>query len=434
MNYRLDRRAAATPSSSALAPGARHRRTRVRVDRIAGGRRHRRDVSATSSSRRSPATTRAEELEAPYVDPDEIAVLLFTSGTTGEPKAAVLRHRHLTSYIIGSVEFMGADEDDAQLVSVPPYHIAGHLGGAQLRSTAGAAIVYLPSVRRRRRGSTTVDERTGHAGDGRADDARPHPRRDRGHTACELPSLRHLSYGGGRMPVELIERAMKLLPGVDFVNAYGLTETSSTIAVLDPRRPSRRDRQRRSERARARLGSVGRPLPDRRGRDPRRRRQRGAGRRARRDLRARRAGRGRVPRPARARRRRLVPHARRRLSRRRRLPVSRRPPRRRDRARRREHRRPARSRTIADGPSCGREAAVVGVPDEEWGEAVAAAVVLVTRRARRPKPSCSTGCESGCARRARRSSSSSAPSCPYNETGKLLRRVLRTELGELTTG
>ena len=63
--------------------------------------------------------------DAPLADPDEIAILLFTSGTTGEPKAAVLRHRHLTSYVIGTVEFMGADEDEAALVSVPPYHIAG---------------------------------------------------------------------------------------------------------------------------------------------------------------------------------------------------------------------------------------------------------------------------------------------------------------------
>ena len=58
------------------------------------------------------------------MDPDDVAVLLFTSGTTGTPKAAVLRHKHLVSYILGSVEFMGAAEDEATLVTVPPYHIA----------------------------------------------------------------------------------------------------------------------------------------------------------------------------------------------------------------------------------------------------------------------------------------------------------------------
>jgi acyl-CoA synthetase (AMP-forming)/AMP-acid ligase II len=48
------------------------------------------------------------------------------------------------------------------------------------------------------------------------------------------PALRSLAYGGARMPRPVIERALELLPGVDFVNAYGLTETSSTVAVLGP--------------------------------------------------------------------------------------------------------------------------------------------------------------------------------------------------------
>ena len=58
------------------------------------------------------------------MEPEDIAVLLFTSGTTGAPKAAVLRHKHLVSYILSSVEFAGAGEEEATLVSVPPYHIA----------------------------------------------------------------------------------------------------------------------------------------------------------------------------------------------------------------------------------------------------------------------------------------------------------------------
>ena len=74
-----------------------------------------------------------------------------------------------------------------------------------------------------------------------------------------LPSLRHLSYGGGRMPSKTIETALRLLPHVDFVNAYGLTETSSTIAVLGP------DDHRRfaagDAASRRGLNSVGRPLP-----------------------------------------------------------------------------------------------------------------------------------------------------------------------------
>ena len=75
-----------------------------------------------------------------------------------------------------------------------------------------------------------------------------------------LPSLRALSYGGGRMPEPVIARAMTTLPHVGFVNAYGLTETSSTIALLSA------DDHRISFAAtdpaiRRRLHSVGKPLP-----------------------------------------------------------------------------------------------------------------------------------------------------------------------------
>jgi acyl-CoA synthetase (AMP-forming)/AMP-acid ligase II len=62
------------------------------------------------------------------------------------------------------------------------------------------------------------------------------------------------------MPLELVERTLRDMPQVDLVNAYGLTETSSTIAMLTP------DHHREAfasddPAVRARLGSVGRPLP-----------------------------------------------------------------------------------------------------------------------------------------------------------------------------
>ena len=56
---------------------------------------------------------------------EEIAVQLFTSGTTAAPKAALLRHSNLLSYILGTVEFAAASPEEAALVCVPPYHIAG---------------------------------------------------------------------------------------------------------------------------------------------------------------------------------------------------------------------------------------------------------------------------------------------------------------------
>ena len=205
------------------------------------------------------ATSKADapEPEFGWVDPESIAVLLFTSGTTGEPKAAVLRHRHLVSYIIGSVEFLVAEEDEAQLVSVPPYHIAG-ISSILSSLYSGRRMVYLPGFDPEQWVATVEAEAVTQAMVvptmlGRILDHIQAGERD-------LTSLRHLSYGGGRMPIETIERAMKVLPDVNFVNAYGLTETSSTIAVLTP--GDHRDAMASDDQAiRRRLGSVGRPLP-----------------------------------------------------------------------------------------------------------------------------------------------------------------------------
>ena len=189
---------------------------------------------------------------------DDIAVLLFTSGTTGTPKSAVLRHRHLVSYILGSVEFMGAGDDEATIVSVPPYHVAGV--ASMLSSIyAGRRIVQLPRFDAaewidtvEREGVThamlvptmlsrIVDELDARGGE-------------------PILGLRALSYGGGKMPSPVIRRALELFPITNFVNAYGLTETASTIAVLGP------DDHRAAiasddPAVRARLGSAGQPLP-----------------------------------------------------------------------------------------------------------------------------------------------------------------------------
>ena len=77
--------------------------------------------------------------------------------------------------------------------------------------------------------------------------------------APALPALRALAYGGGKMPLTTIERAMQLFPGVDFTNAYGLTETSSPIAVLGPddHRAAARSGTERPELERGRAFSSG---------------------------------------------------------------------------------------------------------------------------------------------------------------------------------
>jgi len=191
--------------------------------------------------------------------PDEdggVAVELFTSGTTGEPKSAILRHSNLMAYIFGTVEFMSAEEDEAALLTVPPYHIAGI--AAVLSSTyAGRCMVQLPNftpegwielaqkenVTNAFLVPTMLQRIVDYAGEN-----------------LELPALRNVAYGGGKMPRSTIEAAMRLLPHVNFTNAYGLTETSATICMLGPD-DHRAAFESNDPAIKRRLGSVGKPIP-----------------------------------------------------------------------------------------------------------------------------------------------------------------------------
>lgn len=209
------------------------------------------DAAATvlSVEEWNTATSGPVEAEPCLTDGEDIAVLLYTSGTTAAPKAVVLRHRHLSSYVIGSVEFAGADEVDATLVSVPPYHIAG-VANVLSNVYSARRLVYLPAFTPEGWLGTVRDEGITHAMVVPTMLARVVDALGEGATAA-TPTLRSLAYGGARMPVTVLERALAAFPGTDFVNAYGLTETSSTIAVLGPE----------DHRARHRLDSVGRLVP-----------------------------------------------------------------------------------------------------------------------------------------------------------------------------
>ena len=172
----------------------------------------------------------AGDIEAPF-DDDEVAVVLYTSGTTSEPKSALLRHRHLMAYLLGSVEFGGAREDEAVLVTVPPYHVAG-MANMLSNLFAGRRLVYLRAFDPETWLATVRAESVTNAMVvptmlARIVDAL------RGQPA-DVPTLRSLSYGGAKVSERVLIEALRLFPTTGFVNAYGLTETASTIAVLGP--------------------------------------------------------------------------------------------------------------------------------------------------------------------------------------------------------
>ena len=199
----------------------------------------------------------AADVELPaFVDPEDVAIVLYTSGTSGTPKAALLRHRHLTAYVIGTVEFAGAEPEQAALVTVPPYHIAG-LANLLSNMYSGRRIVYLESFDAQVWLDTIRNEQITQAMVVPTMLARVVQLLDG--SPANAPSLATLSYGGARMPLPVLEQALELFVGTGFVNAYGLTETSSTIALLGP---EDHDAAFAGDPvAKVRLGSVGKVLP-----------------------------------------------------------------------------------------------------------------------------------------------------------------------------
>ena len=180
---------------------------------------------------------------------DDTALVLFTSGTTGLPKPIGISHRSLAD----RMAFYGRPIDPAapqvvDMMSAPIFHIGGTLGlfvslnqGKQLvllpRFEAGA---WLELVERHRVTQTFVVPTMLRR-------ILDHPR----FATTDLGSLRSLSYGAAAAPVDLVRRAVAALPGVDFSNTFGQTETLGAFAALTPEDHRRGDR----------FGSIGRPLP-----------------------------------------------------------------------------------------------------------------------------------------------------------------------------
>ncbi len=198
-----------------------------------------------------------ESADREYDQGEGVAVQLFTSGTTAAPKAAILRHSNLLGYILGTVEFASAAEEDAALMVVPPYHIAG-ISAIMSSVYSGRRIVMLPAFSPEGWLSLIAAEKVTNAFVVPTMLGRIIAQMEK--APSDTSSLRAISYGGGKMPHEVIQKALAMFPNTGFTNAYGLTETSSTIALLGPD-DHRAALASDDPKVRARLTSLGQALP-----------------------------------------------------------------------------------------------------------------------------------------------------------------------------
>jgi acyl-CoA synthetase (AMP-forming)/AMP-acid ligase II len=170
---------------------------------------------------------------------DEVCMQLYTSGTTGLPKGVELTNHNFLSSVPGLLEAAGnLTSDDTFLVVVPLFHVAG-VGSATVTLLAGLKTViareftpagFLAAVSRERITvtllvpamikATLADESIEHA---------------------DLSSLRIVCYGASPIAADLLRSAMDRFRHSGFVQFYGMTETTGAIVALSPQDHKRAD-------------------------------------------------------------------------------------------------------------------------------------------------------------------------------------------------
>jgi acyl-CoA synthetase (AMP-forming)/AMP-acid ligase II len=194
------------------------------------------------------------------VDDDDTSILMYTSGTTSLPKGVMLRYADFSAYVTANVELADGTPRGAALLSAPLYHIAG---ATNMMTTlwTGRRLVLMPQFEPRQWLDLVERERISHAFV--VPTMLKHLLDQPDLSMRDLASLEVLSYGGAPMPFPVIRRAIEVFPPTTgFVNAFGQTETTSTLTVLGPEDHRLGATPEEIERRTRRLHSIGRPLPD----------------------------------------------------------------------------------------------------------------------------------------------------------------------------
>lgn len=195
--------------------------------------RHRVSIGATSGSLAFQDLVATEGAREPAaVDEEETAMILYTSGTTGKPKGAMLAHCNLVHSAIVYEACLELTRDDRSIAAVPLAHVTGIAANIMAMARCAGALIIVPEFKaadylkiasRERATQTIMVPAMYNLCLLQAD-----------FDSYDLSSWRVGGYGGAPMPVATIEKLAEKLPRLKLINAYGATETSSPATIIPP--------------------------------------------------------------------------------------------------------------------------------------------------------------------------------------------------------
>jgi fatty-acyl-CoA synthase len=169
----------------------------------------------------------------PQAGPDDMALLPYTSGTTGMPKGCIHTHRTLMPNVIGGSLWGSASAESVSLGVVPMFHITGMLYGVLAPVYGGGTVVVMPRWDRELAGRLISRHHVSHFTciPTMIIDLFGSPN----YKSFDLSSLRYLSGGGAAMPQAVAARLQTEF-GLTFAEGYGLTETAAPSHANPPER------------------------------------------------------------------------------------------------------------------------------------------------------------------------------------------------------
>jgi acyl-CoA synthetase (AMP-forming)/AMP-acid ligase II len=161
------------------------------------------------------------------------ACILYTSGTTGDPKGVLLSHGNLSANAAAIVEYLELTERDS-IVCVLPFHYSYGSSVLHTHLFVGATLIIEPNLVYPHRVMQTL-QRSGATGFAGVPSTYSLLLKRVSFAEFDLSSLRYVTQAGGAMSPSVTSRLREALPGVQLFIMYGQTEATARITFLPPR-------------------------------------------------------------------------------------------------------------------------------------------------------------------------------------------------------